>query len=562
MSYELSRCPSCGHQRLTTVSVDDDLLIRVCDGCDRAYGVDDSMDAETLALLLVDEELCRDVQMTAVTCDQCLNDDVDLFEIVDELDPDRLALRVMCLVCSSVSDVSLKSWTSDVSWIDDDAWMTEVLGNMDGRYEEDSGSVCSDADSGYVVDSEDGYDIGGGNNVGMGLDVVPFSCQCGNNEVDCFEKYYDACGDLSRVTCLVCDRQKVVDTFFGVECWHCKNDSKELFEKRVDDYGRIALLRCLVCDKHLRLPGQPSPAPRKERTDDGPGWTKIADLRHVQRGDHVAWHNWYAIWHHAIVVDIPDGGRALTVIHYSSDIGKQDGHCASVRLETLNVNPHKEDLYRMDYPPGNVYPVEEVIERAVSRLGEAKYNPLANNCEHFARWCKTGRAQCGQVRVFADRLKLATVSTATKTIQEVAADGIETLVTGSIRRFCIRGIRQRAGQAFGATSGVVRNVKCGALACNVAINFVVEAGMFAKDAIEAYRRHKSGAISREDFRQQLCKVGCECTGGLIGGSAMGILGQVLVPVPIVGGLVGSTVGNLIGRFIGAVTGKQVGAIKH
>jgi len=550
-SYEQSRCPSCGHQKLTTVNVDDELLVRVCGGCDRAW-IDDWMDAETLALLLVDEELCRDVQMTAVTCDQCLNDDVDLFEIVDELDPDRLALRVRCLVCSSVSDISLNNWTSGGE---------------------------------YAVDNEDGHDIGGHNNVGVSLDTVPFSCQCGNNEVDCFEKHHDASGDLSSVTCLVCYRHKVLETFFGVECSYCENDRKELFERRVDDYGRLTSLRCLVCDKRLHLPGHPTP--REKRTDDcqsdnvptvgrrhmesqvakvdsrvGLGWTKLAELRHVQRGDHVAWHKWYAVWHHAIVVDVPDGGRALTVIHYNGDIVKLDGHFASVRLETLDVNPTKEDLYRIDYPPGNVYPVDEVIERACSRLDEAKYNPFTNNCEHFARWCKTGRAECGQVRKFTGRLGLAFQSAVTKTTQEAAVDGFESLVAGSISKVGFSSISDRAGQVFGATSGVIRNVKCGALACNVAVNLALEAAMFTKDGVIAYRSYKSGAISRDEFRRQLCKLGCECTGGLIGASTIGILGQLFIPVPFLGSFVGCTLGNLIGRYAGAVIGKQLAAIKH
>ncbi|BAY69977.1 lecithin retinol acyltransferase family protein [Anabaena sp. FACHB-709] len=31
-----------------------------------------------------------------------------------------------------------------------------------------------------------------------------------------------------------------------------------------------------------------------------------------------------------------------------------------------------------------------VVERAKRRLGETKYNPFYNNCEHFARYCKVG----------------------------------------------------------------------------------------------------------------------------------------------------------------------------
>lgn len=40
----------------------------------------------------------------------------------------------------------------------------------------------------------------------------------------------------------------------------------------------------------------------------------------------------------------------------------------------------------------------DVVRRALSRLGESGYDVLFNNCEHFATWCKTGRARSAQVR--------------------------------------------------------------------------------------------------------------------------------------------------------------------
>lgn len=41
---------------------------------------------------------------------------------------------------------------------------------------------------------------------------------------------------------------------------------------------------------------------------------------------------------------------------------------------------------------------ENVLSRAISRLGEADYDLFDNNCEHFAVWCKTGRAISSQVQ--------------------------------------------------------------------------------------------------------------------------------------------------------------------
>ena len=37
------------------------------------------------------------------------------------------------------------------------------------------------------------------------------------------------------------------------------------------------------------------------------------------------------------------------------------------------------------------------LRRAMSRIGEQRYNLLFNNCEHFANWCKTGRHRSSQV---------------------------------------------------------------------------------------------------------------------------------------------------------------------
>ena len=42
-------------------------------------------------------------------------------------------------------------------------------------------------------------------------------------------------------------------------------------------------------------------------------------------------------------------------------------------------------------------PIGVTLRRAMSRIGEQRYNLLFNNCEHFASWCKTGRHQSGQV---------------------------------------------------------------------------------------------------------------------------------------------------------------------
>lgn len=47
-----------------------------------------------------------------------------------------------------------------------------------------------------------------------------------------------------------------------------------------------------------------------------------------------------------------------------------------------------------------VFPPEETVRRAESRIGEKEYNLISNNCEHFAIWCKTGLNESYQVENF------------------------------------------------------------------------------------------------------------------------------------------------------------------
>jgi len=44
------------------------------------------------------------------------------------------------------------------------------------------------------------------------------------------------------------------------------------------------------------------------------------------------------------------------------------------------------------------YDPEGIIARAESRLNEARYSAVSNNCEHFAHWCATGTRESRQVR--------------------------------------------------------------------------------------------------------------------------------------------------------------------
>ncbi|MGB7086147.1 MAG: lecithin retinol acyltransferase family protein [Phormidesmis sp.] len=103
--------------------------------------------------------------------------------------------------------------------------------------------------------------------------------------------------------------------------------------------------------------------------------------------------------HHGI--DCGDG----SVIHYSK-VG--EANIARTSRETFSRGAA---VHTKAQP--TAYIPDVVIERAESRLGERQYDLFFNNCEHFANWCKAGRAECMQLSNFGlrlDQLNLPQVS--------------------------------------------------------------------------------------------------------------------------------------------------------
>jgi hypothetical protein len=83
------------------------------------------------------------------------------------------------------------------------------------------------------------------------------------------------------------------------------------------------------------------------------------------------------------------------VVHYT-DV-RPEKRNATIRFGTIHefADGHPIDVvsYAASLPPASV------LERAFSRVGESSsYDLFANNCEHFARWCKTGESRSHQVR--------------------------------------------------------------------------------------------------------------------------------------------------------------------
>ena len=153
----------------------------------------------------------------------------------------------------------------------------------------------------------------------------------------------------------------------------------------------------------------------------------------IRRGDHICFPR-HAYWHHAIVETADESNGDVKVIEYSNSAKQfiQDNSSppknpglAVVLRRTFKLE--NESVYVIEHD--RCYDPETVVSRAKSKLGERKYDPVTNNCEHFALWCKTGISSSEQVNNVKDASKVAvkTVIAAAFTQQVVEQLAVKTV---------------------------------------------------------------------------------------------------------------------------------------
>ena len=151
--------------------------------------------------------------------------------------------------------------------------------------------------------------------------------------------------------------------------------------------------------------------------------------------------------HHAI--DMGDG----RVIQYGGGELSANNEVAIVPYETL---ASIGEVFVLDGPVS--FSADEVIERAISRIGEKDYSFLNNNCEHFVNWCRTGRADSGQVdrtirRLASCAAKLSSKSTAKFVSQRLGSAAGKRLTKGSAPLFLLADAAQLGAEIVASNHG-------------------------------------------------------------------------------------------------------------
>lgn len=93
--------------------------------------------------------------------------------------------------------------------------------------------------------------------------------------------------------------------------------------------------------------------------------------------------------HHGI--DLGNG----RVIHYSGELGNKARAMVRIDTHAAFANGDKVEVRRTASSPAQA---DQIVKRAMGRLGESRYDLVGNNCEHFARWAFKGDHESTQVR--------------------------------------------------------------------------------------------------------------------------------------------------------------------
>ena len=128
-------------------------------------------------------------------------------------------------------------------------------------------------------------------------------------------------------------------------------------------------------------------------------YLKGAIFMELELGDVVFVHRPWGYDHYGVYI-----GQEQ-VIHYcvgpdgKSGGGGSGGIVMQTTLRKFLDTSKPKDLHVAFYP--KIFCTKSMrkqcVKRAKSALGERKYNLISHNCEHFARWCRTGMSSSTQV---------------------------------------------------------------------------------------------------------------------------------------------------------------------
>jgi outer membrane lipoprotein SlyB len=92
------------------------------------------------------------------------------------------------------------------------------------------------------------------------------------------------------------------------------------------------------------------------------------------------------------------------------------------------------------------------------------------------------------------------------------------------------------------------------------VNAIIETPLLAYNIYKIHRKRKFNKISQTEMKRQYTVEGCTSAGTVALGIGGAVLGQILIPIPVIGAAAGGLLGTLVGKGAGYLVGNGIGLL--
>jgi hypothetical protein len=289
---------------------------------------------------------------------------------------------------------------------------------------------------------------------------------------------------------------------------------------------------------------------------------QIHTLNELSIGDHAVLVFNDKTYCHCIIEKIENNN--ISIIYYDDGknecdviLNTQQEKCRKVgtkKAEIINFDQKKFEIFKVVYNEDDEICLNSVqtLLKANELVGKTKYNIFENNDEHFAIYCKTGKA--GKIFLLdpqeVNSNEVFGGSIAKKIKGNLAQTGTNIILVNTAKHLASRFPRSIAAAALPSVAEAAGSV----------IGIGIEGIAMGYDIHKKYKDNKDGKLSTIKFKKYIARRVTRGTFGVAGGIGGGIIGQLVVPVPVVGALVGGFVGGLLGAAVGYGQGVLIGEL--
>jgi hypothetical protein len=216
-------------------------------------------------------------------------------------------------------------------------------------------------------------------------------------------------------------------------------------------------------------------------------------------------------WHHAVSV----GDRR--VIHFTGAASRKAD--ATIRYDSVEAFAAGGRVQMVNYK--RRYSPAQVVQNALSRLGQSGYHAFGNNCEHFARWCMTGEHRSAE----AERKTASTAGVASGTALASAATAGATAIgeaAGTAGSAALMNGLKVMGFGAGVPVGLVTAAAVPTVAANYAIRKALPDDPNLPDGERAARKAARDTATVAGIAGTAGSIGLVALAGTPGLSAVGI----------------------------------------